>query len=754
MYPDGICKVNEEFYAKVIQFNDVNYQIANDEDQKKIFNGYCDLLNAFDHTIYIQLLFQNQKADFNDLQKFTQIPDRNDDFNAIRREYSDMLRNQLEKGTNGFVRTKYLIFGIKESGKKSAKIKLEQIETVIINNFRKIGAHAYSLSGRERLELLRYSFHPLETNRKEFDWKDRILKGISTKDFIAPMSLDFSKVRSFRMGSTYGASYYLNVDSSEISDRIIVDFLNEESNISISMHTHSMDQVKAINYVRKKYAALNASKISKQTKAANQGYDIDILPPEMEMFGNAIQETLKNLQARNNRLFLNTIIITAYGTSPKMVDATINKLKSIAQTHSCTLNPLDNMQEYALMSSVPIGINFIEIERSMTTTEQAAFMPFTTQELFQPGEAQYYGLNVLSNNMIRCSRKRLKNPNALFLGVPGSGKSFSAKREIIDIFLTTPDDIMICDPESEYTALTALLKGTVIEISSTSQKHLNPMDINSNYGDEKDPIAVKSEFILSLCEIAMGSKFGLEPAEKSIIDRCVRKVYQKYISEPIPENMPVLGDLYHMLRKVNTKAANNAADALEIYVEGSLNIFNHRTNVDINNRLICFDIKKLGAHLKKFAMLVIQDQMWHRVSVNRSRKATWFYMDEFHLYLQDEQTAAYCTEFWRRFRKWNGIPTGITQNVKQLLHSTGIESILDNTDFIYMLAQAPGDREILAKRLNISPEQLSYVTNSGSGEGLIYYSGTVIPFKDKFPRDTALYKIMTTKPDENTTSKK
>ena len=752
MYPDGICKVSESFYTKVIQFNDINYQIAGKEDQKKIFSGYCDLLNAFDNSIYLQFLFQNQMADFNDMQRFIRIPDKNDDFNAIRREYSDMLKNQLEKGTNGFIRTKYLIFGIKESGKKAAKIKLEQTETVIINNFRKIGVHAYSLSGKERLELLRYSFHPLERNRKEFDWNDRIKKGISTKDFIAPMSLDFSKVRSFRMGGAYGASYYLNVDSNEISDRIIVDFLNEESNISISMHTHSMDQVKAIKFVKDKYGSLNSSKISKQTKAANQGYDIDILPPEMEMFGTSIMDTLKSLQTRNNRLFLNTIIITAYGTSPKKVDTIINKLKSIAQTHTCTLNPLDNMQEYALMSSVPIGINFIEIERSLTTSEQAAFMPFTTQELFQPGEAQYYGLNVLSNNMLRCSRKRLKNPNALFLGVPGAGKSFSAKREIIDVFLTTSDDIMLCDPESEYTSLTTLLNGTVIEISSNSQKHLNPMDINSHYGDEKDPVSVKSEFILSLCEIAMGSKFGLDPAEKSIIDRCVRKVYQKYISNPIPENMPVLGDLYHALRQVNSKAANNAADALEIYFEGSLNIFNHRTNVDINNRLVCFDIKKLGAHLKKFAMLVIQDQMWHRVSVNRSRRATWFYMDEFHLYLQDEQTAAYCTEFWRRFRKWNGIPTGITQNVKQLLHSTGIESILDNTDFIYMLAQASGDREVLARRLNISPEQLSYVTNSGCGEGLIYYSGTIIPFKHHFPRDTQLYRIMTTKPDESINS--
>ena len=407
------------------------------------------------------------------------------------------------------------------------------------------------------------------------------------------------------------------------------------------------------------------------------------------------------------------------------------------------------------MSCLPLASCLIDIRRALTTSSTAIFVPFTTQELFQSGkESLYYGLNALSNNLIMVDRKALKNPNGLILGTPGSGKSFSAKREIANAFLVTDDDVIICDPEAEYAALVQRFDGQVIHISPASTQYVNPMDINLNYSEEDNPIALKADFILSLCELVVGGKEGLQPVEKTVIDRCVHQIYQKYFEDPVPENMPLLEDLYNALLAQEEKEAHHVATALEIYVKGSLNLFNHRTNVDIDNRLVCYDIKELGKQLKKLGMLIVQDQVWGRVTANRSAgKATRYYMDEFHLLLKEEQTAAYSVEIWKRFRKWGGIPTGITQNVKDLLSSHEVENIFENSDFVYMLNQAAGDRQILAKQLNISQHQLSYVTHSGEGEGLLFYGNVILPFVDRFPQDTELYRIMTTKLSEVTEAK-
>lgn len=466
----------------------------------------------------------------------------------------------------------------------------------------------------------------------------------------------------------------------------------------------------------------------------------------MNTYGGEAKRLLEDLQSRNERMFLVTIVFLNTAKTKQELDNAVFQTAGIAQKYNCSLRRLDYMQEPGLMSSLPLGLNLIPIKRALTTTSTAIFVPFTTQELFMEGESLYYGLNALSNNMIMVDRKKLKNPNGLILGTPGSGKSFSAKREITNAFFVTQDDIIIGDPEGEYYPLVNALGGQVIHISPTSHDYINPMDINLDYSDDDNPLGFKSDFILSLCELIMGSRNGIEAEEKSVIDRCLPLVYQKYFEAPVPENMPILGDLYDCLRQQKEVQAQRIATALEIYVNGSLKVFNHRTNVELNNRIVCFDIKDLGKQLKKLGMLIVQDQVWNRVTVNRAaHKSTRYYIDEFHLLLKEEQTAAYSVEIWKRFRKWGGIPTGITQNIKDLLASREIENIFENSDFIYMLNQAAGDRQILAKQLNISPHQLSYVTNSGEGEGLIFYGSTIIPFKDKFDKSLRLYSLMTTK---------
>jgi type IV secretory pathway VirB4 component len=620
----------------------------------------------------------------------------------------------------------------------------------LLNNFKRLGVQASTLNGAERLELIHQQFHMGDDEKFFFDWKWLVGSGLSVKDFVAPAGINFKNGRLFQMGNLYGAMSFLSITASDISDRMLADFLGMESSQIVTMHLQSVDQTEAIKTVKHTITELDRSKIEEQKKAVRAGYDMDIIPSDLATYGKDAKALLKELQSQNERMFLLTFLVLNTGKTEQELENNVFQANSIAQKHNCNLIRLNFQQEQGLMSSLPLAYNEIEIQRGMTTSSTAIFVPFTTQELFQAGnEALYYGLNALSNNLIMVDRKKLKNPNGLILGTPGSGKSFSAKREIANAFLVTDDDVIISDPEAEYSALVKRFGGQVIKISPTSTQYINPMDINMNYSDDDNPIALKADFILSLCELIVGGKEGLKPVEKTVIDRCIHQIYQKYFLNPVPENMPLLEDLYNALLKQDEPEAKNVATALEIYVSGSLNVFNHRTNVDITNRLVCYDIKDLGKQLKKIGMLVVQDQVWGRVTENRSQgKSTRYYMDEMHLLLREEQTAAYTVEIWKRFRKWGGIPTGITQNVKDLLASKEVENIFENSDFIYMLNQAVGDRSILAKQLNISPHQLSYVTHSGEGEGLLFYGNVILPFVDRFPKDLELYRIMTTKLDE------
>lgn len=743
MAKDGICRVQEKYYSKTIRFYDINYQLAQNEDKNAIFENWCDFLNYFDSTIHFQISFINHHSNMKEFESVIQIQPQNDAFDDVRMEYAQMLRDQLAKGNNGLVRTKYITFGIEAENIREAKPKLERIEADILNNFKVLGVSAYPLTGEERLQILYETFNPEEKVSFQFSY-DRILRsGMGTKDFVAPTSFVFKEGKTFQMGNTIGAASYLQILAPELTDKMLAEFLDMNRNLIVNLHIQSIDQMKAIKLVKNKVTDINRMKIEEQKKAVRAGYDIDIIPSDLNTYGGEAKRLLEDLQSRNERMFLVTVLFLNTGKTKQELDNAVFQTAGIAQKYNCSLRRLDYMQEQGLMSSVPLGMNMIPIKRALTTTSTAIFVPFTTQELFMGGESLYYGLNALSNNMIMVDRKKLKNPNGLILGTPGcftgetklllpdgrkasflellaekeevfvnsfdfqkqelvkargydvrctkevtelvevelengetvrctpdhwfltqsagymeacnlkvgakfipeheakavrflnleeavpvydisvegyqnfllscgvvvhnSGKSFAAKREIANVFFATQDDIIIGDPEGEYYPLVHALGGQVIHISPTSHDYINPMDINLDYSDDDNPLGFKSDFILSLCELIMGSRNGIEAEEKSVIDRCLPLVYQKYFENPIPENMPILGDLYDCLRKQEEVQAQRIATALEIYVNGSLNVFNHHTNVELNNRIVCFDIKDLGKQLKKLGMLIVQD---------------------------------------------------------------------------------------------------------------------------------------------------
>ncbi len=746
MLKDGVCYIEDGKFSRTVEFFDTNYEIANFDDKNGIFNRWCGLLNYFDDSIDFQFTYENQKQNIDEELDKIRIPEQQDRFNAVRKEYSDMLCKLRKGSKSGYILRKFLTFTISEKSVKAARRKLDSIAQEIVRMFSEISVKAVILDGKQRLEVLYRSLNPSSDERFIFDWEMKQRGGYSTKDFIAPMSARFKK-NKFELNDSYGFITSIDILAGELSDRMLCELLNCGNQISVGIHIKSFDQLKALKFVRGKLSDVEKMKVDEQKKASIAGYDTDILPQQIKLYISELNELLEDLNSRNERLFNITLTVRNYSKSEKRAMLEVEQLKRLVQQKSCKLFPLDYMQEQAFASFLPIGYNSVPIYRTLPTSALAVFIPFTTQELYQE-QGCYYGINALTKNMIMADRANLKNPNGLIFGTPGSGKSFSVKREIIDRYLKTISDIVITDPEGEYYPLVNYLGGQVIKISSNSTQFINPLDINLK-DNEEDKIANKSDFIISLCELIVGGRFGLEAEEKTAIDIATRYVYNYFFSHnPVRSKMPTLEDLLESLKGLGDIAAR-VANSLEMYVTGSQNLFNHKTNVNISNRLVCYDIKELGTQLKKIAMLILQDQVWNRVSLNRElEKKTLYYIDEFHLLLRDEQTAKYSVEMWKRFRKWGGVPTGITQNVKDLLTSPEIANILDNSDFVYMLNQAAGDRDILQEKLHISDEQIKFVTDSGQGKGLIRYGKTILPFEDNFPKDTVMYSLITTKPEE------
>ena len=645
LFPDGLMQVNDKLFTKTLRFSDINYELAQPEDKEQTFDGLCDFYNALDSSMWAQMSFLNLRANLIDYRKSVTVPGQGDGCDDVRRELETILQAQLAKGNNGLIKRKYFTFGIEADSGQAARPRVERIEADLRNHLKNMGVRSEPLSGYDRLEVLHGIFHPDGREKLRFNWDAVVNTGLSTKPFIAPSSFDFRGGRTFKIGGMWGAASFLQIGASQLNDRVLSDFLNLDCSQIVTIHIKAVNQQEAIKTIKRKLTDIEKTKIEEQKKAVRSGYDMDVLPPDLITYAGEAQTLLNSLQSRDERMFLATVLIVNLAPTRGQLENDVFQAASVAQKHNCALKRLDWQQEQGLMSSLPLGLNQIEIQRGLTTSSLAIFVPFTTEELFMDGEALYYGINALSSNLIMADRKRLKNPNGLFLGVPGSGKSFSAKREIANAFLTTKDDIIITDPEAEYAPLVNRLGGQVVQLSPVSTQYVNPMDINPDYSDEENPLTLKSDFILSLCELIVASKDGLQPVEKTIIDRCTRLVYRDYLADPRPEKMPVLGDLYDLLLKQEETEAKRLATALEIYVSGSLNVFNHQTNVDLTNRLVCYDIKQLGKGLKKIAMLVLQDQVWNRVTVNRAaHRTTWFYCDEFHLLLKDEQTAAYSVE--------------------------------------------------------------------------------------------------------------
>lgn len=749
MYPDGICHVDGHYYTKMVEFFDINYSLLEAEDQKDIRSLYREFLDYFEPGVRVQIFLFNRKVSAEVLEEQFSVKNVDDEFREMRSEQINLLHEQAAKGNNGIVKSKYVIFGMKCEDVNDARHKLGTMEKDIIRNMNNIGTVVRGLNGRERLQILYEYFHQDTMDPFHFSWKEMQESGSSVMDYIAPTSFDFRYKNRFQVGDMYGTAHFVAILAPCFSDETIKNLLDIDGNMAISMHIQTIDILRARKLLKEALSNVQSSKIKEQKRAFQGGYDQDILPPDLITNEAGLKKLLEDCNTSNRKLIYLTFLITTFGKTKRELELLTQRISGAIQIADCSLRPLQCLQEQGLMATAPIGCNETGIIRSLDTNCLSTLVPFCTQELFMQGEALYMGVNTISSNVIMADRKRLRNPNGVILGTPGSGKSMTAKHEIFWVIFFTNDDVIVCDPEGEYWPLIQAMNGQVIRLAADSADFLNPMDIQLEVRNVREALRMKSDFLITLVDLIAGENRKLAADERGIVDQCIEAVYKEFLKDPSPEKMPILEDLYNALLNHPNKKAGRIADCLFLYVHGSQNYFNHRTNVDFNNRLLCFDIRDLSDNLNDIGMLITQDAVWNRVSMNRERRiATRYFCDEFHILLREQRTAAYMVAIWKRFRKWGGIPTAMTQNVGDFLRSHEIESILGNSDYICLLNQNAHDQEILMDKLDLSRKQMEYVTNADPGSGLLIFDNVMIPFTNKIPTDTRSYAVMSTKPDE------
>ena len=743
IWEDGIFLVGRNKYARTFKFTDINYAVASREDKEAMFLEYSELLNAFDSGATTKITIANRRLNKADFEKAILIPFKEDGLDLYRKEYNKMLMDKAT-GANSIVQEKYVTISVCKKNIEEARNYFARVGADLIAHFMRLGSRCTEMDATEKLRALHDFYRTGEETSFRFELSETMRKGHDFRDFICPDTLEF-EADHFRMGDRYGRVLFLREYASYIKDDMVTELTDLNRNLMLSIDVIPVPTDEAVREVENRLLGVETN-ITNWQRRQNQNNNFSaVIPYDMEMQRKESKEFLDDLTTRDQRMMFGVLTLVHTADSLEQLDADTEALLTTARKHLCQFATLKYQQMDGLNTALPIGLRKINALRTLTTESLAVLIPFRVQEIMDTGGV-YFGENAISHNLIMCNKAKLLNANAFLLGVPGSGKSFSAKELIAFLALATDDDILVCDPEREYASLVRAMGGEVIRIAAGSDDHINALDMVEGYGDGGNPVIDKSEFVLSLFEQL--DKGGMGPKQKSIIDRCVENVYRAFKQSG---DMPTLVTLREELLAQPEKEAADLALSLELFTSGSLNAFAYPTNVDVNNRMIVYDIMDLGKQLKTMGLLVITDAMLNRVTENWAvGKRTHIFIDEFHVVFENEHSGSFFNSAWRRFRKRNAYPTAITQNVEYILDSVLASTMLSNSEFIVMLNQAASDREKLSKLLGISSEQMSYITNADAGCGLIKYGSALVPFINRFPRQTRLYKLMTTKPGEET----
>jgi len=745
IWPDGVFQSGTKF-SKSFRFSDINYAIASKEDKTEMFLDYSELLNALDSGASAKITLNNRRINKEEFEASLLLPMKEDGLDEYRREYNEMLLSKVSGTNNSIYQERYLTVSVHKKNIDEARTYFARVGTDIITHLSKLSSIGEELDAEQRLQIFRDFFQADEPQCFPFDMKAFAKRRSSFKDWICPQSMEFSK-DCFKINERYGRVLYMQDYASYVKDDMISELCDLSRDLMLSIDILPVPTDEAVREIQNRLLGVETNVTNWQRRQnANNNFSA-IVPYDMELQRKETKEMLDDLTTRDQRMMFGILTMVHMADSKKQLDSDTESILSVARKHLCQMATLKWQQVDGLNTVLPYGIRKINALRTLTTESTAVLIPFHTQEIMQPGGI-YYGQNAVSKNMLVADRRKLLNGNSFRLGVSGSGKSFSAKEEIVDLALSTEDDILILDPESEFGSLVEALNGEVITISATSNTHLNALDMDSAYGNDKNPLIEKSEFILSLFEQLVGAG-NLSAKEKSILDRCTADVYREYIRSGYQSEAPTLKDLYRQLMLQPEEEARGLALSSELFINGSLNTFAQKTNVDTKNRIIAYDIRELGEQLMPLGMLVTLDSIFNRVIQNwKKGKTTWIFADEFYLLFRYQYSADFFYRLYKRIRKYQGFVTGLTQNVEELLKSDTARLMLANSEFLILLNQATTDRDELASLLNISENQLSYITNVGAGKGLIRCSGNLVPFENSFPKNTKLYRLMTTKPGE------